>query len=73
MKDDARLQQLELQLNVVIKNFEREMRARGFDPEQVDNVALPSSLATLFLEKQSLEDEIDKLKGEYNERSRTNN
>ncbi len=60
MKDDGRLQELELQLNVVTENFEREMRARGFDPAQVDNIALPSALATLYLEKQSLEDEIER-------------
>ncbi len=64
MKDDARLQELELQLKVATEDFEREMRARGFDPAQVDNVALPSSLATLYLEKQTLEDEIVRIQGE---------
>ena len=62
MKDDARLQQLESQLKVVTEDFEREMRARGFDPSQADNVALPSSLATLFLEKLSLEEEIERMR-----------
>ena len=48
--DDARLRELDAKLEVLTENFTREMRARGFDPEQVDNVALPSSLANLYLE-----------------------
>lgn len=61
--DDARLRELDAKLEVLTENFTREMRARGFDPEQVDNVALPSSLANLYLECQAVADEIDKIKG----------
>jgi hypothetical protein len=63
MNDDARLQQLQVKLELLTENFTREMRARGFDPEQVDNVALPSSLANLYIECQSVADEIQKIKG----------
>ena len=64
MNDDgARLLQLEAKLELLTENFTREMRARGFDPEQVDNVALPSALANLYLECQSVADEIQKIKG----------
>jgi len=34
--------------------FEREMRARGFDPAQAENVALPSGLAKLYAERQRI-------------------
>jgi len=64
MNDDSdRLRELEAKLELLNENFTREMRARGFDPEQVDNVALPSSLANLYLECQAVADEIDKIKG----------
>lgn len=61
--DGARLPKLEAKLEVLTERFTREMRARGFDPEQVDNVALPSSLANLYLECQTVADEIDKIRG----------
>jgi len=64
MNDDrARLRQLEAKLELLTENFNREMRARGFNPEQVDNVALPSSLANLYLECQTVADEIEEIKG----------
>ena len=34
--------------------FDREMRARGFDPAQAENVALPSHLAALYLERERI-------------------
>ncbi len=34
--------------------FDREMRARGFDPAQAENVALPSHLAALYTERQQV-------------------
>lgn len=59
-----RLQQLESQLQRVNEEFEREMRARGFDPAQLENAALPSVLSRLYMERQSLIDEVEELKGE---------
>jgi len=35
------------------------MRTRGFDPAQAENAALPTPLATLYLERQSLLEELD--------------
>jgi hypothetical protein len=34
--------------------FDREMRARGFDPAQTENVALPSHLAAHYTELEQL-------------------
>lgn len=42
----------------------REMRQRGFEPEQAENVALPTSLARLYTQREALKTELDELKGE---------
>ncbi|HKZ76874.1 MAG TPA: hypothetical protein VJ124_01015 [Pyrinomonadaceae bacterium] len=47
----GRLQQLE-------KRFEREMRARGFDPQQAATVPLTPRLANLYRELEELRHEI---------------
>jgi len=38
--------------------FDREMRARGFDPDQAENVALPSNLAALYAERERVREEL---------------
>jgi len=38
--------------------FDREMRARGFDPDQAENVALPSHLAALYAERERVREEL---------------
>ena len=43
------------------EQFEREMRARGFDPSQAENVALPSALAKLYAEREGLRAELEEL------------
>ena len=43
--------------------FDREMRARGFDPAQAENVALPSHLAALYAEREQIKVEIEELEG----------
>lgn len=58
MKHDERLGILNSRLNEVTQQFEQQMRARGFDPEQAENVALPAPLARLYVERQSLLDEL---------------
>ena len=47
--------------------FEREMRARGFDPEQAENIALPSHLAKLYAERETTKAELEELEGGDNE------
>ena len=57
-----RLKQLELQLQLANENFDRDLRARGFDPEQAETAALPTSLAKLYLQREALREELDDLK-----------
>ncbi|MEK6333862.1 MAG: hypothetical protein AABM67_02875 [Acidobacteriota bacterium] len=52
----ARLRELEAE-------FDREMRARGFDPAQAENVALPSHLAALYAEREQIRAELDESSG----------
>lgn len=55
---------LEDKLRSVEEIFVREMRQRGFEPEQAENVALPTSLARLYTQREALKTELDELKGE---------
>ena len=51
---------LQEKLRAVEEEFEREMRARGFDPAQDDNIALTTPLAKLYAERERLRDELEK-------------
>jgi hypothetical protein len=42
------------QLRTLDAEFDREMRARGFDPAQAENVALPAHLAALYIERERI-------------------
>jgi hypothetical protein len=48
-------------LRTLDAEFDREMRARGFDPAQAENVALPSHLAALYVERERIRSEIEEL------------
>ena len=50
--------QLETRLHAVEEEFDREMRIRGFDPDQADNVALPGPLAKLYAEREYLREKL---------------
>jgi hypothetical protein len=52
------------QLRALDAEFDREMRARGFDPAQAENVALPSHLAELYAEREHLKAKLAELEGE---------
>ena len=56
----ARLRQLETE-------FDRELRARGFDPAQAENVALPSHLAALYAEREQITAELEEFSGRSND------
>jgi hypothetical protein len=58
---DNRLRELETRLNSLNERFTRELRARGFDPAQVETAALPGELAKLYLERQLLLAELSEL------------
>jgi len=53
--------ELEARLKSLSENFDREMRARGFDPAQAENVALPDALARLYMERQLLLEELNNI------------
>jgi hypothetical protein len=55
----ARQMRLEERLRQVDEQFRREMRARGFDPEQADNLALTGPLASLYAEREQLREELE--------------
>jgi hypothetical protein len=62
-------EELNKKLRTLDAEFDREMRARGFDPAQADNVALPSHLAVLFAEREQIKAELEELRrGETNDR-----
>ncbi|PYS42594.1 MAG: hypothetical protein DMF71_08980 [Acidobacteria bacterium] len=49
------------QLRALDAEFEREMRARGFEPDQAENVALPSQLAALYAERERIKAQLEQL------------
>ena len=51
-------------LRALDAEFDREMRARGFEPAQAENVALPSHLAELYAEREELKAKLAELEGE---------
>ena len=56
--------QLETRLQEVTEQFEQQMRARGFDPEQAENVALPTALARLYVERQIIIEKLKEVRGD---------
>ena len=52
---------LAIRLEELEKVFERQMRARGFDPAQAENVALTSELARLYAAREAVRDELEEL------------
>jgi hypothetical protein len=54
---------LQEKLRALDAEFDREMRARGFDPAQAENVALPSHLATLYAEREQIRAQLEELEG----------
>jgi hypothetical protein len=58
---NERRSELEAQLRLIESEFDREMRERGFEPAQAENVALPTSLARLYAERESIKAELEDL------------
>ena len=57
----SRIAQLRARLAELDGHISAEMRRRGFDPAQADNVALPSLLARLSVERTKVADELEEL------------
>ena len=55
----SRRDELEGKLRELEAQFADEMRKRGFDPAQADNVALPSTLAKLFAAREEIKSELE--------------
>jgi hypothetical protein len=52
---------LEQRLREVDERLRNELRARGFDPDQDDNLALTAPLAKLYTERENLRAELQSL------------
>ena len=57
------LSDLRERLRELEAEFDREMRARGFDPAQAENVALPSHLAALYAEREQIKAALEESEG----------
>lgn len=57
-KGEGRDRELDARLREIEERFEHQMRERGFDPAQSDNVALPGALAKLYAEREELRAEL---------------
>ena len=60
---------LESRLREVEDQLRHEMRARGFDPEQSDNLALTAPLAKLSAERENLRAELEALTEGFHDRN----
>jgi len=58
--------ELEARLRELDERFRSEMRARGFDPAQDANLALTGPLAKLYMERETLREELETLAGSKN-------
>ena len=61
--EESRRTHLEEKLREVDQQLRREMRARGFDPDQDDNLALTAPLAKLYSERERLREELESFPG----------
>jgi hypothetical protein len=50
-------------LRALDAEFDQELRARGFDPAQAENVALSSHLATLYAKREQIKAQLAELEG----------
>ena len=53
--------ELEERLRELDERLRNEMRARGFDPAQDANLALTGPLAKLYMERETLREELETL------------
>jgi hypothetical protein len=51
-------------LREVEEQLQRKMRQRGFEPDQVEVVALPGDLAKLYVEREKLRAELSDLEAD---------
>jgi hypothetical protein len=63
---EAAQKELEERLRVLDEQLRSEMRARGFDPAQDQNLALTGPLARLYMERENLREKLETLAGSEN-------
>ena len=66
--DRERISTIRRKLRELDVEFDREMRARGFDPAQAENVALPSHLAALYAEREQIKAALEESEGKTDDR-----
>jgi len=59
--EEYRRKRLEEKLREVDRQLRNAMRARGFDPDQDENLALTAPLAKLYAEREQLREELEAL------------
>jgi len=64
--DESRLAELSDRLRSVELKLKREMQLRGFDPAQLENTALPTSLAKLLAERDEIKADLKEAEGSSN-------
>jgi hypothetical protein len=58
---DSDRSKVEAKLRTVEERLSQELRARGFDPAQANNIAIPGPLAKLYLEREELRAKLETL------------
>jgi DNA polymerase II large subunit len=58
--------ELEERLRELDERLRNDMRARGFDPAQDANLALTGPLAKLYMERETMREELERLTGSRN-------
>jgi hypothetical protein len=61
--EEYQRKRLEKKLREVDQQLRSEMRARGFDPDQDDSLALTGLLTKLYSEREELREELESLPG----------
>ena len=64
---ESALKDLEEKLRALDERLRGEMRARGFDPAQDQNLALTGPLAKLYMEREELKEELATLAGKLSD------
>ncbi len=59
--DQEDINPMRARLRALDAEFDRDMRARGFDPAQAENVALPSHLAALYAEREQIKAALEEM------------
>jgi uncharacterized protein involved in exopolysaccharide biosynthesis len=68
---DSRFAELSDRLQTIDAQLEHELVRRGFDPAQVETTALPTALAVLAAERETILEELNALQTDINTNRQT--